>query len=113
MNEKTIREIFKRFKKTNPHPTTELIYHSPFELLIAVILSAQATDKSVNKATVALFKMANTPEKMLKLGEKKLMQLIQTIGLYRNKAKNIIKTCHLLIENFNSAIPEDRASLES
>lgn len=113
MDNKTIREIFLRFRKANPHPTTELIYHSHFELLIAVILSAQATDKSVNKATEKLFAVANTPEKILQLGEKKLTTYVQTIGLYINKTKYIIATCKLLLEKFNATVPHDRESLES
>lgn len=113
MNKKTIREIFLRFRKANAHPTTELIYHSHFELLIAVILSAQATDKSVNKATEKLFRIANTPEKIIKLGEKELKESIKTIGLYTTKAKNIMATCQLLIKNFHSTVPHDREALES
>ncbi len=113
MNSKKIREIFLRFRKANPHPTTELIYHNHFELLIAVILSARATDKSVNKATGPLFKVANTPEKLLHLGEIKLKDYVKTIGLYANKAKNIIATCKILIEKFHSTVPHDRESLES
>ena len=113
MQNKTIREIFLRFQKNNPHPTTELIYHSPFELLISVILSAQATDKSVNKATEKLFAKANTPGKILKLGEEGLKDYIKTIGLYSGKAKNILKTCHLLIEKFDSKVPNNRTDLES
>lgn len=113
MNSKIIREIFLRFRKANPHPTTELVYHNHFELLIAVILSAQATDKSVNKATEKLFRVANTPEKLLKLREIGLKKYIKTIGLYTNKAKNIIATCKLLITQFHSKVPHDRESLES
>ncbi len=113
MDRKTIRTIFLRFRKADPHPTTELAYHNHFELLIAVILSAQATDKSVNKATEKLFPVANTPEKLLELGEKGLKEYIKTIGLYTNKAKNIIATCKLLIEKFDSRVPENRADLES
>lgn len=113
MNNKTIKEIFLRFRAANPHPTTELIYHNHFELLIAVILSAQATDKSVNKATEALFQAADTPEKMLALGEKKLMEHIKSIGLYKSKGKNILATCGLLIRNFGSKVPHSRADLES
>ncbi len=112
MTPQKIKEIFLRFRKHNPHPTTELIYHSPFELLIAVILSAQATDTSVNKATVNLFKIANTPEKIVHLGLHNLKNYIKTIGLYNSKAKNIIETCHMLIEQFDSTVPSDRASLE-
>ncbi len=113
MNKKQILEIFKRFQKANPNPTTELVYRTPFELLIAVILSAQATDISVNKATIHLFKVANTPEKIVALGEKKLKDFVKTIGLYNTKSKNIIKTCGLLIDKFNSKVPDDRESLES
>lgn len=113
MNHKIIREIFLRFRKSNAHPTTELGYHSPFELLIAVILSARATDKSVNKATEKLFPKANTPEKVLNLGEKGLREYIKTIGLYSSKAKNIIKTCHMLIEKYHNKLPKDREALES
>ncbi|MFZ2314309.1 MAG: endonuclease III [Gammaproteobacteria bacterium] len=113
MNIKTIRAIFSRFQKANPHPTTELVYHSPFELLIAVMLSAQATDKSVNKATEKLFPIANTPEAIFNLGEKGLKEYIKTIGLYTNKAKNVITTCKLLIEQFNSTVPDNREALES
>lgn len=113
MNSKKIRDIFLRFRKANPHPTTELVYHNHFELLIAVILSARATDKSVNKATAGLFKAANTPEKILQLGEQKLKNYIKTIGLYATKAKNIMATCQLLIEKFKSAVPRSREALES
>lgn len=113
LNSKTIHAIFLQLKKENPTPTTELIYRSHFELLIAVILSAQATDVSVNKATKTLFEVANTPEKMAALGEDGLKKYIKTIGLYTTKAKNIIKTCHLLIEKFHSKVPDDRESLES
>lgn len=113
MNKKNIREIFLRFQKANPAPTTELIYHSPFELLISVILSAQATDKSVNKATAILFPQANTPEKIFNLGESGLKEYIKTIGLYTSKAKNIIAACKLLITNFKSEVPHSREALES
>ena len=113
MNKQKRQQIFERFHKQNPHPTTELIYHSPFELLIAVILSAQATDKSVNKATEKLFAIANTPEKILQLGEEKLKDYIKTINLYPTKAKNIIKTCQVLIEQHQSQVPHDRAALEA
>ena len=93
MNKARRHEIFTRLKKENPQPTTELVYSSPFELLIAVILSAQATDVSVNKATARLFPIANTPEAILALGEEGLKKYIKTIGLFNSKAKNIIKTC--------------------
>ncbi len=105
--------IFERFKANNPNPATELIYHSPFELLIAVVLSAQATDKSVNHATKKLFAIANTPASILKLGENQLKTYIKTIGLYNTKAKNIIKTCQLLIDRYEAQVPSDRKSLES
>jgi endonuclease-3 len=113
MNKKKVYEIFKRFQKQDPHPDTELKYHSPFELLIAVMLSAQATDVSVNKATEKLFPIANTPEKILKLGEEKLKTYIKNIGLYNTKAKNVIKTCEILIKEYNSQIPSEREALES
>ena len=113
MNAIKITEIFARFKKANPKPTTELLYHSPFELLIAVILSAQATDVSVNKATPALFKLANTPEKILALGLTTLKKHIQTIGLYNTKASNILKTCDILVKEHNSIVPSDREKLEA
>ncbi len=113
MNKEIRREIFARLKKHIPEPTTELNYSSPFELLIAVILSAQATDKGVNKATEALFRDAPTPEKMLALKESGLKKYIRTIGLYNTKAKNIIKTCRILIKEHNSEVPEDRKSLEA
>ena len=111
---KTIRsEIFTRLKKHIPEPTTELNYSSHFELLIAVILSAQATDKGVNKATADLFKVAPTPEKMLALKESGLKKYIKTIGLFNTKAKNIIKTCKILIQEHHSEVPENRAALEA
>lgn len=113
MNAKKRYEIFKRFQAQDPAPTTELHYRSHFELLIAVILSAQATDKSVNKATEKLFAIANTPEKILALGEEKLKNYIKTIGLFNSKAKNIIKTCQLLIEKHHSQIPAERKALEA
>jgi endonuclease III len=113
MDKKTIVAIFERFKRANPHPTTELLYHNPFELLIAVILSAQATDQSVNKATRDLFKVANTPETMSALGETRLKKYIQSIGLYQNKAKFIIATSKRLITDFQSSVPDNREDLES
>lgn len=106
-------KIFKRFKAHNAHPTTELHYANHFELLIAVILSAQATDKSVNLATPALFKVAKTPQAMLDLGESGLRHYIKTIGLYNSKAKNIIKTCEILVNQFHGKIPHTREDLES
>ena len=98
--------------KKNPSPTTELIYKTPFELLVAVILSAQATDISVNKATKKLFAIANTPETILSLGLKKIKSYIQTIGLYNNKAKSIIETCKILLEKYNGEVPKNRIALE-
>ena len=113
MKKENIAEIFKRLKKHNPVPTTELNYASPFELLIAVILSAQATDKGVNKATDELYKVANTPEDILALNERGLKKYIKTIGLFNTKAKNIIKTCKILVDEYDSQVPEDRQALES
>lgn len=113
MKSADIVEMFNRFKKTNPKPTTELIYKTPFELLIAVILSARATDVSVNKATAKLFPVANTPEAIQALGEAGLKTYIQTIGLYATKAKNILKTCARLIERYHGKIPPEREALES
>lgn len=113
MNKQIRREIFARLKKHIPEPTTELNYSSPFELLIAVILSAQATDKGVNKATEDLFKVAPTPEKMAALKESGLKKYIKTIGLFNTKAKNVIKTCKILVKEHNSQVPEDRAALEA
>lgn len=112
MNSTICREIFTRFKATNPHPTTELEYNSPFELLVAVVLSAQATDKSVNMATRKLFPKANTPEKILALGEAGLRDVIKSIGLYKTKAKNILATCRLLIQHYGSEVPKTREQLE-
>jgi endonuclease III len=112
MNSTIRREIFTRFKAANPHPTTELEYSSPFELLIAVMLSAQATDKSVNLATRKLFKRAGTPEKMLALGEADLQEAIKTIGLYKTKAKNVLATSRLLIERHGGEVPRKRDELE-
>lgn len=113
MDATKIKKIFTRFKKANPKPTTELNYNSTFELLIAVILSAQSTDVGVNKATAILFPKANTPEKIYKLGEEGLKNYIKTIGLFNGKAKNIIKTCKILKEQYDSQVPNDRESLEA
>ena len=107
------RELFSRLAELNPKPTTELDYHSPFELLVAVILSAQATDVGVNKATRRLFPVANTPEKILALGEEKLKTYISSIGLYNAKAANVIATCRMLIERHGSEVPRDREALEA
>ena len=113
MNAQKRAEIFSRLQQLNPHPTTELEFSSPFELLAAVLLSAQATDVSVNAATRKLFPKANTPQKIFKLGAAGLEPFIQTIGLYRTKAKHLIQTCQILITQFNGQVPEDRAALES
>ena len=112
MNKEKRIEIFTRWRADNPKPTTELNYNSPFELLIAVILSAQATDVSVNKATGPLFAVANTPEALAKLGVSKLKSYIKTIGLFNTKAENVIKTCKILVAEHNSQVPEDREALE-
>ncbi|WP_067098140.1 endonuclease III [Marinomonas atlantica] len=113
MNKAKRHEIFTRLRAENPNPVTELEYNSPFELLIAVLLSAQATDVSVNKATRKLFPVANTPESMYALGVDGLKQYIKTIGLFNAKAENAIKTCHMLIEKHNSEVPQTRAELEA
>ncbi len=113
MNRDKRFEIFSRLQKDNPNPTTELNYHSTFELLIAVILSAQATDKGVNIATAKLYHVANTPEAIFQLGEAGLKKHIKTIGLFNTKAKNIINTCKILIEEHNSCVPDDQEKLES
>jgi endonuclease-3 len=106
-------EIFRRLHEDDPEPKTELAYSSPFELLIAVTLSAQATDVSVNKATAKLFPVANTPEAIYALGVEGLSEYIKTIGLYNSKAKNVIETCRLLIERHGSQVPETREALEA
>jgi len=113
MNSEKRREIFSRLQAENPEPTTELNYTSAFELLIAVILSAQATDKGVNKATSKLFPVASTPQSILALGEPGLKQYIKTIGLYNGKGKNITQTCKLLIAQHNSEVPDDQKALEA
>ncbi len=113
MNKDIRTEIYARLREKRPQPTTELHYADPFELLISVILSAQATDISVNKATTKLFPVANTPQSLLDLGVTKLKGYIKTIGLYNNKAENIIKTCCLLLENFGGQVPRTREALES
>lgn len=113
MNKQKRDAIFERLRAENPHPMTELKYDSPFELLVAVILSAQATDISVNKATAKLFPMANTPEAILNLGEEQLKTYIQSIGLYNSKAANIIKSCQILIEQHQGNIPVTREALEA
>ena len=110
---KRVRAIFSRLAEKNPEPRTELHYQTPFELLIAVMLSAQATDKSVNQATAILFNQANTPAGLLALGEKKLKEAIKTIGLYNSKAKHIIQSCEILIKHYNGEVPDDREALEA
>lgn len=113
MDKKQINEIFKRFKANNPHPVTELKYHNHFELLVAVILSAQATDVSVNKATVELFKVASNAQAMLDLGLSGLKSYVKSIGLYNTKAANLIKTCKILVDEHHGQVPRDRKSLEA
>jgi endonuclease-3 len=113
MNAEKRLEIFKRFRTANPHPTTELEYTTPFELLIAVILSAQATDVSVNKATRKLFPVAHTPAAMFALGVDELISYIRTIGLYRTKAKNVIETCRILLEQHGGEVPRSREALQA
>lgn len=113
MNKQKRIEILTRLREQNPHPTTELNFSTPFELLIAVILSAQATDKGVNKATDKLFPVANTPQAILDLGLDGLKEYVKTIGLYNSKAENIIKTCRDLIEKHNGEVPENREALEA
>ena len=112
MNITKRREIFTRFRTANPHPTTELEYSTSFELLVAVVLSAQATDKSVNLATKRLFSRANTPERILELGEAELRDNIKSIGLFKTKAKNILATCKILIQDHGSQVPRTRDELE-
>jgi endonuclease-3 len=112
MNKAISDQIFQRLQQNNPSPTTELEYSSTFELLIAVMLSAQATDISVNKATKKLFAVANNPQAMLDLGELKLKSYIRTIGLFNTKAINVIKTCEMLIHNYNNKVPDTREQLE-
>ena len=112
MNKTRRAQIFSLLRERNPAPTTELRYTSPFELLVSVVLSAQATDVSVNKATEKLFQVANTPEQFVGLGVEGLKRYIKSIGLYNTKAENIIKTCNMLIRDHNSEIPADREALE-
>jgi len=112
VNREKRSEIFRRLRAENPKPTTELNYSSPFELLVAVTLSAQATDVGVNKATARLFPVANTPQAILDLGENGLKQYVKTIGLYNSKAANIIKTCRILLDEHGGEVPRDREALE-
>ncbi|WP_295718418.1 endonuclease III [uncultured Halovibrio sp.] len=113
MNDAKREAIFARLKEANPAPTTELNFSSPFELLVAVTLSAQATDVGVNKATAKLFPVANTPEAILELGEEGLKEYIKTIGLYNSKATNIIKACRMLVDKHDSQVPQTRKELEA
>lgn len=113
MNKAEILSFFTILRDDNPHPTTELIYSTPFELLVAVLLSAQATDKGVNKATVPMFKVANTPEAIAALGVDGIKGYIKTIGLFNTKAENLYKTCQILVEKFDSIVPDNRKDLES
>lgn len=113
MNVEKRIQIFRILEEKNPNPTTELLYNSNFELLISVILSAQATDVSVNKATTKLFTIANTPEAIKKLGLRKLTGYIKSIGLFKTKAENILKTCSILIDKFDGEVPKNREDLES
>ena len=113
MNDNKRRQIFQRLRAANPSPTTELSYSTPFELLVAVILSAQATDKGVNKATAGLFPAANTPGAILALGEEGLKAHVRTIGLFNSKAKNILKTCQILIDQHGGQVPRNRRALEA
>ena len=113
MNNLKRHEIFKRLESQNPSPTTELNYTSSFELLIAVILSAQATDISVNKATGKLFKQANSPKKIIRMGKAKLKENIKTIGLFNTKAENVLKTCRNHLDDLSGEVPRTREELES
>lgn len=112
MNKEKRLEILRRLREQDPNPTTELVWNSNFELLISVLLSAQSTDVSVNRATAKLYPVANTPQAILDLGEEELKTYIKTIGLYNTKAANIIKTCRILVDEYNGEIPEDRKVLE-
>ena len=113
MSPKNRQALFERLRAANPEPRSELVYRSPYELLVSVVLSAQATDKSVNQATAGLFQVAGTPEKMVALGTAKLESFIRTIGLFRTKARNIVQLSRLLIANFDSQVPRNREQLES
>lgn len=113
MNKQQRLELFRRLCEQNPHPTTELVYHSAFELLIAVLLSAQATDVSVNKVTGPLFRIANTPQQILDLGLERLKDHIKSIGLFNSKADHVIKTCSILVEQHQGEVPHTREALEA
>ena len=113
MKKADVVELFTRLRELNPHPTTELVYTTPFELLVAVVLSAQATDVGVNKATRKLYPVANTPQAILDLGEEKLKRYINTIGLYNAKAKNVMALCRILVDQYQSEVPDHREALEA
>lgn len=113
MKKADVIELFTRLRELNPHPTTELAYTTPFELLVAVVLSAQATDVGVNKATRKLFPVANTPQAILDLGEEKLKRYINTIGLYNAKAKNVMALCRILVDQYRGQVPDHREALEA
>lgn len=113
MNKQKRQEIFERFRAANPHPKTELEYENPFQLLIAVILSAQATDKSVNIATRPIFARCKTPQDIVNMGLEAFTEAIRTIGLYKTKAKNVLKTCAILVEQYHGEIPQTREELEA
>ncbi|MFC3651109.1 endonuclease III [Dyella humi] len=113
MKKTDVVELFTRLRELNPHPTTELAYTTPFELLVAVVLSAQATDVGVNKATRKLYPVANTPQAILDLGEEKLKRYINTIGLYNAKAKNVMALCRILVDQYQSEVPDHREALEA
>ncbi len=113
MKRADIVELFTRLREIDPHPTTELVYTTPFELLIAVVLSAQATDVGVNKATKKLYPVANTPQAILDLGEDELKRYISTIGLFNSKAKNVIALCRILVDLYDSDVPDTREALEA
>lgn len=113
MNPKKVRQAMQRLKAAMPEPTSELVYHTPFELLLAVMLSAQATDISVNKATQKLFPIANTPEAIIALGVEGLQPYLKTINLYPTKSKNLVKTCQILLDQYNGAVPQTREALQT
>ena len=113
MKKADVVELFSRLRELNPHPTTELLYTTPFELLVAVVLSAQATDVGVNKATRKLFPVANTPQAILELGEDKLKRYISTIGLFNAKAKNVLALCRILVDQYGGTVPNHREALEA
>lgn len=113
MNKQTRYEIFSRLREANPHPTTELVFDGPFQLLIAVLLSAQTTDVAVNKVTAVLFDLAPNPQAMLELGEEKVRDTIKTIGLYKTKAAHVMATCHMILNHFGGQVPQTREALET